>query len=322
MSDPEFPQHRMVSPTGADLAVYTRDAEGTPRGIVHLNHGLAEHAGRYARFAADLSRRGYHVIAHDHRGHGATTARDGAPRRFANEDGWSKVLQDVAAVHVAARERWGGLPIVIFGHSMGSVIAFNYVLRNAQTVAGGAFWNGNMSLGPLKGVMRFVLAVEALLGGGKFATSRTIDALTFKAWNKRFPEGRSDADWLSRDTDEVDAYVADPMCGWAASVSLWRNFLDGVAYAEEDEHLKALPNRLPIHLVGGGDDPASDNGKAVRDLAKRLDQAGQRDVTCHIWDWFRHETINEIDRDKPIAEFCDWLDRVCDTARPGAMPTP
>ena len=70
MTDPEFQQSRLKSPTGADLALYTYEAETTPRGIVQINHGLAEYAGRYAPFAAYLASRGYHTIGHDHRGHG------------------------------------------------------------------------------------------------------------------------------------------------------------------------------------------------------------------------------------------------------------
>lgn len=310
MSDATFRLDRLASPSGADLAIYTQDAEGTPRGIVHINHGLAEHAGRYARMAAQLARRGYHVIAQDHRGHGATEAADGGPRRFADVDGWDKLMQDVAAVHAEARRRWPGLPLVIFGHSMGSVIAFNHILREPDSVTAAAIWNGNMALGGLKGVMRFVLFFEALFGGGKLATSHTLDNLTFKAWNKRFPEGRSDADWLSRDTDEVDAYVNDPVCGWPSTVSLWRDFLSGVAYAEDDAHLATLPKGLPLHLIAGSKDPATEGGKSMEVLARRLKKAGLTEVRLEVLKDFRHETMNEIGRDAQIDAFADWLDQV------------
>lgn len=310
MSDSEFRLERLASPSGADLAIYTREAEGSARGIVHINHGLAERAGRYARMADQLARRGYHVIAHDHRGHGQTTAADGGPRRFADEDGWTKLMQDVAAVHGEARNRWPDLPLVIFGHSMGSVIAFNHILRAPDSVTAAAIWNGNMALGALKGVMRFILSVEALFGGGRLATSHTLDNLTFKAWNKRFPERRSDADWLSRDTAEVDAYVNDPECGWPSTVSLWRDFLGGVAYAEDDAHLEALPKALPMHLIAGSKDPATEGGKSMEALAKRLKKAGLTDVRLEVLKDFRHETMNEIGRDAQIEAFADWLDRV------------
>jgi len=310
MTDAAFTPERLASPTGADLCVYTREADGAARGIVHINHGLAERAARYARFANYLASRGYHVIAHDHRGHGLTTAPDGAPRRFADADGWNKVMGDVKAVEDEAKRRWPGLPLVVFGHSMGSVIAVNHALREPDSLAGLAAWNGNMALGGLKSVMRFVLWCEAL-AGGPFTPSTTIDKLTFKAWNKRFPEGRTDADWLSSDPAEVDAYVADELCGWPSSVSLWRDFLDGVAHAEDDGNLQNLPRDLPVHLIGGSLDPATEGGKTVRHLGARMERLGMTHVTLKVLEGYRHETVNEAGRDAAMADFADWLDSVC-----------
>jgi len=309
MTDPEFQQSRLKSPTGADLALYTYEAETTPRGIVQINHGLAEYAGRYAPFAAYLASRGYHTIGHDHRGHGHTEAEDGAPRRFADKDGWIKVMDDVAAVQAEARKRWPDLPLIIFGHSMGSVISMNFVMRHPDAVQGAALWNGNMALGANKLAMRIVLFFEALVGG-PYTPSLTLENLTFKGWNKRFPEGRTDADWLSRDTAEVDKYAEDEICGWPSSVSLWRDFLSGVSYAEKDQNLANIPRALPFHLIGGSKDPATDNGKAVKHLAKRLKRAQFRDVRMDVLEDFRHETLMEIGREEQMAAFADWLDRI------------
>lgn len=309
MDDASFKQEYLNSPSGASLALYTRQAEGAPRGIVHINHGLAERAARYARFAAFLASHGYHVAAHDHRGHGLTTAEDGAARRFADRDGWAKLMQDVGAVEDELRRRWPGLPLIVFGHSMGAVVAFNRVLRAPDSVDGAAIWNGNMALGPVKAVMSLVLWCEAFFGG-RYTPSHTLDRLTFKAWNKRFPEGRSDADWLTSDTAEVDLYVADPLCGWPSSVSLWRDFLEGVSFAEDDANLAAVRKDMPFHLVGGELDPATDGGKSVRHLHRRLEKAGFSDVSCQILKGFRHETLNETGRDKAMTAFAGWLDRI------------
>lgn len=309
MPKSNFSLQTLPSPTGARLALYTAEAKGTPRGIVHINHGLAEHAGRYARFAEFLATRGYHVGAHDHRGHGATTADDGAPRRYADTDGWTKVMGDVSAVEDSLRATWPGLPLIVFGHSMGAVIAFNQVLRQPEKLAGAAIWNGNMTLGELASLMKLILWFEAA-AGGEFTPSLTLDKMTFKAWNKNFPERRTDADWLSRDAEEVDKYVNDPICGWPASVSLWRDFLEGVAFAEDKANFANVPRDMPFNLVGGSKDPATLQGKAMRTLYKRLKKAGFTDVDLHILKGFRHETLNEIGREAQMAAFADWLDRV------------
>lgn len=307
MSEIEFEQRRLTSPSGADLAVYGMNAQGEARGIVHINHGLAEHGARYAPFARYLSSRGYHVAAQDHRGHGATIAEDGAPRRFANEDGWTKLMTDVAAVNADLRSRYPDLPLLVFGHSMGGVVAFNHVLLAPGSVDGAAIWNSNLALGGLAGVMKFILSCEALVGG-PFTPSKTLDALTFKAWNKRFPERRTDADWLSRDTAEVDKYANDPVCGWTSSASLWRDFIGGVQFAEDNANLEEVPRDVPMHLIGGSKDPATQNGTAVKKLHKRLKRAGFTNLSCQILKGFRHETLNEIGREGQMEAFADWLD--------------
>jgi len=309
MSASNFAKRTLSSPTGAELTIHDIAAQGQPRAIVHINHGLAEHSARFAPFAEYLSARGYHVAAHDHRGHGTTTAKDGAPRRFANKDGWNKVMDDVLAVNADLKAKWPGLPLIIFGHSMGGVIAFNHVLRHPDTISAAAIWNSNMTLGSSAGMMKMILFFEALVGG-PYTPSLTIENMTFKAWNKKFPEGRTDADWLSRDTAEVDKYADDPNCGWPSSVSLWRDFIKGIQFGEDDKNLAGVARDLPFNLIGGSKDPATDGGKAVRALYKRLKKAKFSDIKFEILKDFRHETLNEIGREDEMKKFADWLDRV------------
>ncbi|MGO4836431.1 alpha/beta fold hydrolase, partial [Rhizobiaceae sp. 2RAB30] len=145
-----FSEKRMLaSPTGASLNLYVRRAEGEPRAAIQVNHGLAEHAARYARFAERMARRGYHVYAHDHRGHGATKASDAPLGRFAGKDGAAKVIADVAAVHDLIGSEHPGLPVIVFGHSMGGLIALNFVLRHPCIAHSVAVWNANFSAGAL-----------------------------------------------------------------------------------------------------------------------------------------------------------------------------
>ena len=123
-----FNQQRMVrSPTGADLNLFVRQADGQPRAVVQINHGLAEHAARYARFADFLAARGFHVYVHDHRGHGATRAPDAPLGKFADEDGPAKVIADVDAIHDLIAGEQPNLPVILFGHSMGASVALNYL---------------------------------------------------------------------------------------------------------------------------------------------------------------------------------------------------
>lgn len=300
-----FERRTLESPTGAQLALYEAAPEGAPKALLHINHGLAEHAARYASFARYMSGRGFHVCAHDHRGHGATTSADGAPRRYADRNGWNKVMADVSAVEADLRTRHPGVPLLVFGHSMGGVIAFNQVLRESEHLAGAAIWNANLS-GPVS-LLKLVLRLEALFGGER-KPAAVIDSMTFKAWDKKFATDRPAFGWLSRDLAEVDAYVADPLCGWPAEVSLWKDFARGMEAAQGNGKLKRIRRDLPFHLIGGADDPATEGGKAMTALAERLRGKGFSDVTVNVLAGFRHETLNEIGAEAEMAKFADWAE--------------
>lgn len=302
----ETPQ-TLSSPTGAELALRSTLPKGKPHAIVHINHGMAEHAARYRRFAEFLAGRGYAVLAHDHRGHGATTAPDAPFGSFGGRGGFAKVIEDVHAVNRHIRENHAGVPIVVFGHSMGAIIAFNYVLDRHESVAGAAIWNVSFNTGALFSIGRLLLTAERAFKGSD-VPSTLADKLTFQAWNKQYTPNRTDFDWLSRDHAEVDKYIEDPLCGFTVSNGMWLAVLDAISAAADDGRLADLPCTLPFNLVAGGHDPVSEKGEAILALGRCLQQAGFSDVATTIYPESRHECLNDLDRDKVMAEFAGWLD--------------
>lgn len=295
----------LPSPTGAKLRVYRRPADGAARGVVQVNHGLAEHAARYARFAEVLAARGFHVYAHDHRGHGATTAPDAPAGRFANANGAALVIGDVVAVHDLIARDHPGLPVIVFGHSLGGVIALNFLMEHAGRVRAGAVWNANFSAGLLGRLARAMLAFEAFRLGSD-VPSRLLPKVTFQAWARQVKGARTPFDWLSRDGQEVDKYVADPLCGWDATVSMWRDVLDLVFAGADDGNLRMIRRDMPWQLVGGEKDPATNGGNAVLDLGGRLRRLGFARVSERIFLDTRHEGLNEINREHVTRHFVDW----------------
>lgn len=299
----------LASPTGARLNLLSRRPDHRPRAVVQVNHGLAEHAVRYARFADVLAGRGVATFAHDHRGHGHTRAPDAPRGRFAERNGAEMVVADVTAVHERIAAEFPGIPVVAFGHSMGGLVTMGFVTRHSQRIAGAAIWNANFSAGLLGHLARALLAWERFRIGSD-VPSRLMPRLTFGAWAKQVGDGRTAFDWLSRDTTEVDRYVADPLCGWDPSVSMWRDAYDFVVAGADDRGLAAIRRDLPVNLVGGARDPATDFGKAVEALAKRMRAAGFSNLQSAIYPQTRHESLNELNRDVITADFLDWLDRV------------
>lgn len=300
---------RLDSATGASLAYRHQAATAAPRGVVLVCHGLAEHAGRYGRFAETMAARGYHLYAHDHRGHGQTRAGDAPQGQFARRDGIAKVMLDVIAMRDLAVAAHPGLPVILFGHSMGGLIALNTVLAYPDQFDAVAVWNSNLNPGLPGRAAQLILRIERMLKGSD-VPSGLLPKLTFGAWGNAIKNRRTAFDWLSRDPGQVDRYIADPLCAFDASTSLWLDIFELSFRAPQKAQLDRLPRDFPIHLVGGRQDPATDHAKAVEWLANRLKSMGFSHMTATIYPDMRHETLNEIGADRAMSAFADWCDRI------------
>lgn len=304
-------QFTIESPTGAELNCYYTAAKGSAHGIVHINHGLAEHAVRYGKFARDLSIEGYHVYAHDHRGHGFTKTPDAPQGSFSLEGhGVKKVLTDCAAVQDHATRQNPNLPIHMFGHSMGGLITMNFALQNMRALAGFSVWNSNFDAGLLSYLARILLKYERFRLGSD-VPSRILPKLTFDAWAKQIKNRRTDFDWLSHIDKEVDAYIADPLCGWNASVGMWLDIVEMSASGTRFSH-EVQNGSLPFaDLVGGDEDPATNSGKAVEKLTSGIKNLEEKAFSSRTFANTRHETLNDYAYEDALAHFLSILDRTC-----------
>ncbi len=301
---PKFAQTRWFdTPSGAHLAFHHQPALGDAVGILIVCHGLAEHSGRYAQFAGVMSGHGFHVYAHDHRGHGKTTAPDAPMARFAVRDGVRKVIDDVGAMRDLAAAAHPGLPVILFGHSMGGLIALNTAVDCPERFQALAVWNSNFNPGAAGRFAQVVLRIEKALMGAD-VPSAILPRATFRSWGRSMPEKRTESDWLSTDPAEVDAYIADPLCGFDASVSLWLDLFEMTFCGPRT--IDRLPKTMPIHLAGGADDPATSGGREILWLADHLRRHGFSRVTEKVWPATRHETLKDGVRQEAMDGFAFW----------------
>ncbi|MCD2173075.1 alpha/beta fold hydrolase [Rhizobium sp. C4] len=300
----------LKSPTGATLAFHTVEASTTARGIVLIAHGMSEHSRRYARFANHLAAQGYHAYAWDHRGHGETTAPDAVKGQFARRDGLDMVIADTMAIRDMAAANHPGLPILLFGHSMGAMICLNTALKHPDGFAGFAVWNFDFGTASSVPLMRLLLGIEKWLKGSDVPSS-ILPRLTFEAWGKAIPGHRTLLDWLSSIPAEVDAYIADPLCGFPCTVSLWSDVADGVVRGADKAHLSRIPKDKPIMLVGGGKDPATRGAKGMHWMEARMRALGFADISKQVYPDARHETLNDTVSDLATADFLAWANRIC-----------
>jgi len=201
----------LISSTGAKLNVYSLVPQKEVKGIIHIAHGMVEHASRYLRFARELCQSGFAVYSHYIRGHGHTEAEDAPHGVFAKTNGFNAILKDQNDVIKLAKERHPNKPIICFGHSLGSIINLNFALRYPKMVNALACWNSGIETGILPRASRIILSIESVFRDPNLP-SLIAWKLSFCAWNSKFKPNRTDFDWLSQDDKEVDLYVNDSLC--------------------------------------------------------------------------------------------------------------
>ncbi len=283
-----------------------------PRAVVLIVHGMAEHGARYTRFAAALNAQGYAVYAPDLPGHGRSVGVGDTRGFFAERDGWAYTLAAIDGVRRQIAQQHAGLPLLLFGHSMGSFLGQHYLVEHGAGLAGAVLSATSGSLGPTRGLGALLLRGEGLLFG-KRHPSALAEALSFKTFNKRFDTKaapvRTAFDWLSRDPLEVDRYIGDPLCGFRCSAQLWVDLLDAGATLCDAQRLARIPPDLPLLLIAGGDDPVSQGATGPNLLAAAYRKAGLRDVDVKIYPQGRHELLNDVCRDEVTADLLTWFAR-------------
>ena len=278
----------------------------SPRAVIQVVHGMAEHSARYARFAEQATARGYAVVADDHRGHGLT-AQNGSLGHIADRDGWDVVLDDLSALLDAVRSSWPGVPVVLMGHSWGSFLVRLMATRRGQDLAGLIVMGTGGDPGLMGGAGA---ALASVLGGlrGRSRPSKALNRLVFASYNRGLEPVRTDFDWLSRDPAEVDAYIEDPWCGFLCSSSFFHDLARGTAGAARSEVFEATPADLPVLVMSGGADPVGAHGRGPRQVADAYRRAGVRDVALRLFPDARHELLNETNRSEVTVQLLDWVE--------------
>ena len=281
-------QFRFTSRDGTEIACFRWKAEGKPRAILQIAHGMGEHALRYAQVAEFFSRAGYHVVANDHRGHGRSVKSKDGLGNF-GEGGWNALVADMVTLTRKARADAPDLPLVLLGHSMGSFALQEYLLDHSGHIA------------------------AAVLSGSAAADMLGLDperAVDLSAINAPFEPARTPFDWLSRDTEKVDSYIADPLCGFGVDQKATASMAATVLRTADPKALALIRKDLPIYIFAGDKDPINAGLVALKPVAERYRAAGLKDVTEKYYKDGRHEMLNETNRDAVMRDLLAWTDRV------------
>lgn len=286
---------------------YTPD-DGRVKGIVQIVHGMAEYVERYENLAEFLTARGILVTGEDHLGHGKSVAEGGTYGYFCEQDPATVVVRDVHRLKKITEESYPEVPYVILGHSMGSFITRNYLCRYGKGVDGAVIVGTGMQSGGLILCSKAMAGIQKLFCGSKHI-SRFIDKAAFGGYNKRIDAPRTSSDWLSRNPENVDRYIADGLCGFTFTVNGFQTLFELIRRLQKQENLEKVPQNLPILMVSGAEDPVGDYGKGVRKACDSLKKAGVKNITVKLYENDRHELLNEEDGEQAMEDIYQWIRR-------------
>lgn len=281
---------------------------GEPKAIIQIIHGIGEHAERYDHFAEYLTTQGYMVVAEDHMGHGKSIGEEGTLGYF--EGGWFNAVDDSVMLMNYMKEEFPGTPYILFGHSMGSFMARTILCKYPEKELAGAIICGT-GWQPAFALPALIKVVEAICKKtGERNPSEKLDNMIFGGYNKKVEHQRTKRDWLTRDNAIVDAYNADPLCGFTASCGLLRDMMKGIHFIEQPENLAKMNKKLPVWFIAGGDDPVGNYGKGVKQAADAFRKVGMEKVGMKLYPLCRHEIHNEINRDEVYEDVAQWIENV------------
>ena len=275
---------------GAQIAGFRwADAGVTPRAVLQVAHGMGEHARRYQAPLAPLIAAGWVIYADDHRGHGLTAPDAEALGDF-GATGPELIVEDIRRLTSLARAEHADLPLILMGHSLGSLFAQAYVFDHSRAIDGLV----------LSGTVAF---------GDRTGPRRRLDEWAVDGEAQRTP-----FDWLSRDPAEVDAYIADPLCGFSPKPGAEASFARLAARLRDPAQIARIRQDLPIYVVVGDKDPINEELRLLAPLVERYRAADLTDLTVKVYPGGRHEMLNETNRAEVVADLTAWLERVASQA--------
>jgi len=306
---------------GAKLFLYRWQADGQapqqPRAVLHVVHGMAEHALRYRRLAEKLTAAGVEVWAADQRGHGRTADpavngpdRGGLLGHCADGKAYVRVTRDVRAINEEIRKTRPNSRLFLLGHSWGSFIVQNYIEEySGDLKIDGCILSGTK--GPGGFIVTVGMPVVSLLAlfRGQRSGSPFAKSMADGAYSKLFKPNRTPIDWLSRDEQEVDKCAADPLCGKLCSVGFYRDLARLLLNIHRAKAMAKIDRSLPVYVFSGSADPVGDMGASPTALVSAYRKLGINDLEFVLYPGARHETLNETNRQEVMENLLSWINK-------------
>lgn len=277
-----------------------------PKAALLIVHGMAEHQGRYAKFAAFLAEQGIAVMTFDHLGHGKPAQARQSLGFMGNPKPADRMIAHVMAHVDRLAAASPDVPLFILGHSMGSFLTRCLLGRYGQRFAG-AILVGTSSANPLAG--KFLPIAQLANRLRPRATNVAFEKILNLVNNLPFrhePDLQG-VNWLNSDAASVRQYLADPLCGFAFTNNGYYALLQLMHEGTSPNWSMQVPKTLPMLFVSGQDDPIGQMGKGLPKITKALNAHGFHHVTAQQYPGMRHEILLEPNHQVVYDAILAWL---------------
>lgn len=297
-----FQEKKLKARDGYELALRIYETD-EPKAVVKFIHGMEEYQDRYRPFAEFLRDAGYTVVTADLRGHGKN-----APMlsHIADQDGHLRLLEDEEAILEMIHENWAGIPVILFAHSMGTIIARVFLQkwsREFHKVVLSGYPNPN----PAAAAGSVLAGLLASFKGAK-GYSKLVDGMVLGTFSKAVPDAKTPVDWLSYNPENVERYQEDPLCGARFTLGSYSALFGLIKLMGNPGKYEEVWKELPILLISGKDDPCTGGEKGREASEAVLRKAGFRELQIVTLDGMRHEILNETEKERVYRKILEFIE--------------
>ena len=293
----------LKSVDGYELSLAVFEAKN-PKAVIQFIHGMEEYKERYDAFAEYLCSKGYTCVTSDLRGHGKS-----APllSHISDKKGDKLIIADQKEIRKYIKKTYKDLPLYLFGHSMGTIIS-RVLMQTDGTKYAKVALSGYVNPNPIAGVGKALTKCVKLFKGSK-GHSKLINGLAVGAFNKTIENPRTPLDWLSYNEENVDKYIADPLCGVEFTLGSFDALMCLLSKMGKARKYKSIKEDTPILLIAGKDDPCTGFDKGRASSKALLEKVGYKNVEAVTLDNMRHEILNEKENQKVYEELLKFFEK-------------
>ena len=280
--------------------------EGEVKAVLQLSHGMVEYIKRYDEFAEFMCSHGYYVVGNDHLGHGKSVQSKSEYGFFNEKYGNACVIGDMHTLRQRTMKKYPDVPSFTLGNSMGSSLLYVQMYGNGLA--------GAMFIGVVADQQRATLQFGrrlcrtlAMFRGWHYK-SKLVDRMAVGAYNRKFKNPKTRADWVTSDEEHLEKYISDPLCSFVFTVNAYYSMFTGMLIMEKKESIYMIPKQLPVLFAAGAEDPVGGFGKGVRKVYEKYKAAGIQDISLRLYAGDRHELRNETDREQVYEDLLEWME--------------